>query len=401
MINQLVVNYLEGIRKQGLERHRNGSLLTAAVQSSSNGDLHADISNALNFSSNDYLGLSEELRLKKAFQNAFKRYPVGSGGSMVISGYHPCHRALEKAFADAYGVDSALLFSSGYAANLGIVSLLTKLNLHMFLDKAAHASFYDGLKIAAAHYSRFKHNDLDHLRMQLGNGQDQSFDQPLTNGKVVITEGIFSMSGQKAPLSAFDQVCLETEAIMIVDEAHSFGVLGPRGLGAVAEAQLSQAAIPLRVIPFGKALGCQGAIVVGNHAWIDALLQASRSYIYSTAISPAFAAGLLEAFRLLQEADEARQTLSMLIRYFKAQIRQSPLPWAASDTPIQQLQLGCPYKALNFSSRLLERNIFCQALRQPTVSRKETGLRIILTAQHTKANVDCLFDNLHLLAKGL
>ncbi|MBA3535232.1 MAG: aminotransferase class I/II-fold pyridoxal phosphate-dependent enzyme [Tatlockia sp.] len=373
MISFTIEHYLEEIKKQGLYRQR----------------MLVDSFEGINFSSSDYLSITQEPDIKNAFQKGFDNYPSGSGGSMVICGYHPSHRALEKAFSEALEVDDALLFGSGYAANLGIVSLLAYFNAKIIIDKGAHASFYDGLRLNDCNYSRYLHNDLPNLSLKL---------QANSINPVVITESVFSMSGQATNLRQLSDLCIDFAAGCIVDEAHAFGLLGPQGLGAVLQHGLSQNQIPLRVIPLGKAFGFQGAIVAGKGEWIDALLQLARSHTYSTAVSPALAYGLLETLNYIRAADGRRQKLYDLIEYFKYQQKKSPLNWRNSPTAIQQLQLGCPHKALVCAKYLQSKGIFCQAMREPTVSRKDTGLRVILNYAHEPKDIDNLFSHLQLFA---
>lgn len=372
MISQSLIRYSRQLQQQGLHRKR---MLAGCFEDSA----------VINFSSNDYLSLTAEERVKKAFQRGFANYPSGSGGSMVVCGYHPIHSELEKAFAQALGVDDALLFSSGYAANLGVIALLARFEGHLLIDKASHASFYDGLKLAKAKYNRFLHNDLDNLAVNL---------QQVASNPVVVTESVFSMSGQTACLAELARLCAGHKAELIVDEAHAFGVLGPQGLGAVAQHELTQKEVPLRIIPFGKAFASQGAMVVGQGEWIDALLQTARSHIYSTAVSPAIAYGLLETLTIVREADERRQKLLYLIDYFQQAIKSSSLTWRHSQTAIQQLQLGCPHLALVYANYLHGKGLFCQAMRAPTVNKKDTGLRVILNYHHEPAHIDYLFSQL-------
>lgn len=334
MIESALVNYSKALHATDLHRQR---------------QLVCSLKPALNFSSNDYLSLTSSSRIKKAFQQGFDKYPSGSGGSMVVCGYHSIHKTLEDAFSSALNTEDALLFSSGYAANLGIISLLARLDGHLFIDKCLHASFYDGIQLSKARYTRFLHNNFRDLQVKL---------TMETTNTVLITEGIFSMSGQIAPLSEMANLCRKKNATMIVDEAHAFGILGSQGLGAVAHHELTEHDVPLRIIPFGKSLGAQGAVVVGEARWIDALLQSARSYIYSTAISPAIAYGVLESLTLLLEADCRRKKLFQLIDYFHHAIKLSSLTWQQSETPIQQLRLGCPRKALHYAEQLKQRGIF-------------------------------------------
>lgn len=336
----------------------------------------------LNFSSNDYLSLCHEPEIKKGYLEGFKKYPTGSGGSMVICGYHEAHQSLEQAFIKVLQVDECLLFPSGYTANLSIASLLSRLKIHAVIDKNVHASIYDGLKLSGTTYTRYLHQNTANLEAKLNEIDDD---------KMIMTESIFSMSGQKTSLDQIHDLAMKHKAGLIIDEAHAFGIIGREGLGAVVDAKLSQYDVPLRIIPFGKALAGSGAVVVGERQWIEALLQCARSYIYSTAISPAMAFGLEHALTVVRKADERRKKLQDLVHFFRDLTAQFPYNWRDSHTPIQQLQLGCPQEALELSLKLKQKGIYCQPIRQPTVSKKETGLRIILNYRHEPDDLKFLF----------
>ena len=344
--------------------------------------LQADIAK-YNFSSNDYLSLTNDPKVKVFYQHAFAKYPTGSTGSVVISGYSSAQAELENKLAEALEVDACMLFSSGYAANLAVVSLLAESAAQLVIDKSVHASIYDGIRLSGAKYTRYLHNDLASLQSKL-----QNFTK--NEDLAVITESIFSMSGQIADLAKIQQIIAPFNADLIVDEAHAFGVVGERGLGAVAAAGLTQEDVPLRIIPLGKAGAGFGALVAGSGIWIESLLQ-MRSAVYSTAVSPAFAYGLLQTIEYIQSLDARRAKLQTLISYFKTLIASSGLTWCASDSHIQQLQLGCPYKACALADGLREKGIICMPIREPTVRRHETGLRVILNYQHEVEDLDYLF----------
>lgn len=368
MLHRKLTNHLDLLLQQGLYRTRD------VVDSSEQ---------VINFSSNDYLSLTDEPEIKEAYQKGFKDYPCGSGGSMLISGYHPMHQALEEQFSKALGVDKCLLFSSGFSANYSVIALLASHDTPILIDKSVHASIYDGLRSSKAKYSRYRHNELSDLVHKLSR---------ITSPGVVMTESIFSMSGQLAPLKAIADVCREKGHDLLVDEAHAFGVIGPKGLGAVAASELTQQEVPLRIIPFGKAMAGSGAIVAGQSMFINALIQSARPVIYSTAISPAMAYGLMETLKFVIKAEQRRAALSRLVVYFKSKAKQSGLRWRDSSTPIQQLQLGCPHLALSCAKQLREQSIICFPIRQPTVSKQETGLRVILNYNHKKEHIDYLFS---------
>jgi len=335
----------------------------------------------INFSSNDYLSLAAEQSIQHAYQTGFQRYPAGSSASMMAGGYHAIHQKVEQAFAAALEVDDCILFTSGYAANLSVANLLGHLQAMVVIDKSVHASIYDGLKLGSAGYVRYLHNDLADLLTKIKS----------TTNTAVITESVFSMSGQLAPLAAMATLCSAHQSELIVDESHAFGILGPQGLGAVAQHQLTQEDVPLRIIPLGKAYAACGAIVAGSRVWIDALLQAARPAIYSTAISPAFAHGLLATLDIVRAADQRRAKLQNLINYFRQAVINAPLKWRDSSSPIQQLQLGCPHRALAYAQILRQQSINCLPIRQPTVSKHESGLRIVLNYNHQPEDIDKLF----------
>ena len=338
---------------------------------------------SIQFNSNDYLSLRQDVRIKRAYSRGLRDYPTGAGGSSLVCGYHPIHQVLEQAFADALSVEACLLFPSGYVANLSVIQLLAQLQTHILIDKSVHASVYDGIALAKADYSRFSHNNItDCLRK-------------LIKPSVLITEAIFSMSGQRAPLKAYVKLNHVHFQALIVDEAHSFGVCGPQGLGAVAEQQLTEQHVPLRIIPLGKAAAGVGAIVAGSGLWIEALLQAARSNRYTTAISPAYSYGLLKTFEMIRTADDRRTKLQHLVNYFRQGCQSSGLRWGDSYSPIQQLQLGCPHEALQVAHALANCGIICTAIRQPTVTKQQTGLRIVLNYHHEPEHIDNLFACLH------
>lgn len=340
----------------------------------------------LSFSSNDYLSLTADPRLKSAYQTGYSHYPVGSGGSPLVAGYHPIHRELERSFAKALGVDDCLFFSSGYAANLSIVNMLAEMQTTIYADKAIHASLYDGMALAGLPFTRYQHCDVEDLILKI---------KPNTRS-VILTESVFSMSGKMALLRELTTLAALHESDLIIDEAHAFGVIGPEGLGLVRSLNLTQDEVPLRVIPLGKAFAGQGAIIAGQGDWIDALVQSARSYRYSTAPSPAMAYGLLKTLDIVRAADDRRQKLTDLIRYFRVRIQASESEWVWRDsvTAIQQLQIGCPFQAQSLEKKLLEQSIRCVPMREPTVSKKETGLRVILNYHHQTDDIDALFASL-------
>jgi 8-amino-7-oxononanoate synthase len=375
-LNEQIRRYTESLNAQGLLRTRELRHI-----------------NRIEFDSSDYLSLRQDERTSKAYINAFAQDPAGSGSSMMLSGYHLSHQALEQAIASVLDVDACLVFSSGYAANLAILSLLSKLKAHCFIDKGVHASIYDGIKLSRPLYTRFKHNDVPDLTRQL-NAKASSY-------PVIMTEGIFSMSGQIAPLAELASIAKTHQAILIVDEAHSFGIMGPQGRGSVVQHGLSQDQVPLRLVGFGKAFAAQGAVVAGKKEWIEALLQAGRSLIYSTAISPALCSGLQSTLSIILNACDRRAHLAKLIACFRDQIATSTFTWANSTTPIQQLQLGCPHQTLYYAQALQRLGYYCSAIREPTVPARQSGLRILLNYRHQEEEIVNLFKVLSYISESV
>ncbi|CEG56840.1 aminotransferase class I/II-fold pyridoxal phosphate-dependent enzyme [Legionella fallonii] len=370
---------LEKIREYTGQLRQQGLLRVRQLSEPTNSTL-------IHFDSNDYLSLTQDNDIAEAYRQGYSTYPSGSGASMLLSGYHPNHQAVERAFAELLEVDECILFSSGYAANLAITALLGSIKAHCVVDKSIHASVYDGLALSQVSYTRYQHNDMLDLAQKLN---------PVASGAVVLTEGIFSMSGQTAPLAAIAALCHSNKTTLLVDEAHSFGILGSKGRGAVYSHGLTQHDVPLRVIPLGKAFAAQGAIVAGQQEWIQALLQAGRSVIYSTAVSPALSYGLLKTLDVIVNADNRREKLNHLVVLFREKTTSSPLQWADSVTPIQQLQLGCPHLALHYAQELKKARFSCFAIRTPTVNIKATGLRVILNYNHQEEQIHHFFKTLH------
>lgn len=289
---------------------------------------------------------------------------------------------MERAFAEFLAVESALLFSSGYAANLALMMLAKKLDLHCMVDKKIHASVYDGLALSKAEYSRFRHNDHQQLAEML-----KQQERPVA----VMTEGIFSMSGQ---IAAIDNIRpqLQDNQVLWLDEAHSFGVIGRQGRGLADYFHLDAETLPLRVIPFGKSCAAQGAVVAGQSEWIEMLLQFARSYIYSTAMSPAIAKGMLTSLDIISDADERRQKLNQLIHYFIEKRKSSDDLWVESQTAIQYLTLSSNDVALAYHRELAKEGIHCFPVRTPTVPLNECGIRFVLNYHHRPEDIEKLFN---------
>jgi 8-amino-7-oxononanoate synthase len=339
----------------------------------------------LNFCSNDYLGLAGHPRVIEAFRQAALEFGVGSGASHLVCGHSLPHRHLEERLAEFTGRPRALLFSSGYAANTGVLTTLLQKGDRVFEDRLNHASLLDGGLFSGARFRRFPHNDVAALARRL----EQSGDPTL-----VVVDGVFSMDGDTAPLRELAGLCARQGAWLMVDDAHGFGVLGERGAGSTEEAGLDAEAVPVLMGTLGKALGTAGAFVAGSDLLIEGLIQAARNYIYTTALPPAVAAATLVSLQLLQEESGRREHLASLIRRFRAGAGQLGLPLLDSRSAIQPVIAGDAARARELSERLRERGLLIGAIRPPTVPAGTSRLRITLSAAHSERQVDRLLEQL-------
>ncbi|MDX1733685.1 MAG: 8-amino-7-oxononanoate synthase, partial [Halioglobus sp.] len=340
----------------------------------------------LNFCSNDYLGLAAHPRVIERLRTAAAQYGVGSGASHLVCGHLAPHHELEEALADFTGRSRALLFSSGYMANTGVLTTLLRRGDEVFEDRLNHASLLDGGLFSGARFRRFAHNDVDALARKLSRGAAAA--------RLVVVDGVFSMDGDSAPLGALAQLCAGHDAWLMVDDAHGFGVLGATGAGSLEAAQLGQDSVPVLMATLGKALGTAGAFVAGSELLVEALIQQARNYIYTTAIPPAVAAATLESLALLREEAWRRDHLRELIARFRRGAAQLDLPLMPSASAIQPLLVGAADAAVALSERLAERGVLIGAIRPPTVPEGTARLRITLSAAHSERQVDTLLQHL-------
>ena len=370
---------LEQRREEGLYRHR------LTLESSQGPIVSVNGRQYLNFCSNDYLGLAAHPRIVERFRSAAIQYGVGSGASHLVCGHSAPHHQLEEALAEFTGRARALLFSSGYMANAGILSSLLQRGDSVFEDRLNHASLLDGGLHSGARFQRFPHNDVSALKAKLASAQGP---------KMVVVDGVFSMDGDTAPLAALADACGEHDAWLMVDDAHGFGVLGERGVGSTEAAGLEVSSVPVLMATLGKALGTAGAFVAGSEVLIEGLIQQSRNYIYTTALPPAVAAASLEALSLLREEPWRREHLAQLIVRFRVGAEQLGLPLMMSASAIQPLLVGDAARAVDLSKRLSEAGFLIGAIRPPTVPAGTSRLRITLSAAHSEEQVDQLLEQL-------
>lgn len=340
----------------------------------------------LSFCGNDYLGLACHPELIQAMQSAAAAFGVGSGASHLVSGHSDCHHQLETALAEFTGRERVLLFSTGYMANLGVVSALTGRGDTIFEDRLNHASLIDAGLLSRARLQRFRHNHCRQLAKQLA---------ATTKGRrLVSVDGVFSMDGDLAPVTELVDLCRQTDSLLLVDDAHGFGVLGREGGGVAEHFQLSQAQLPILVGTLGKAFGTFGAFVAGSEALIETLIQFARSYIYTTALPPAIAAATLTSLRLLRQESWRREALYRRIDQFRRGAAALELPLTDSITPIQPLLLGADGVALAVAGQLREQGLLVVAIRPPTVPEGTARLRLTFTATHTEEDVARLLQAL-------
>ncbi|MDB5814851.1 MAG: 8-amino-7-oxononanoate synthase [Rhodocyclales bacterium] len=335
----------------------------------------------LAFASNDYLGLANHPQLVEAAAEGARRWGVGAGASHLVSGHSAVHEALEDELARFVGCEAALVFSTGYMANIAIMPALLGRNDEIFGDRLNHASLVDGALLSRATMRRYPHNDMAALADML-NASSARY-------KLIATDAVFSMDGDIAPLPSLLELAERHDAWLLVDDAHGFGVLGPRGHGSLAEAGLYADRIIL-MGTLGKAAGVAGAFVAGSRTLIEWLLQKSRSYIFTTAMPPMQAHILLNSLELIENADDRRRHLSALI----ARFRDGMAPYAErlmpSTTPIQPVVIGDNAATMDIAAALLERDIWTPAIRPPTVPAGSARLRVSLSAAHSLAQVDQL-----------
>lgn len=338
------------------------------------------------FCANDYLGLASDPRPGQAMAQAAVDQGAGSGAAHLVSGHRPEHEALERDLAAWTGREAALLFSTGYMANLGVIDALVGRGDTVFEDRLNHASLLDGARLSGARLRRYHHADPEHL--------DALLQKDTGRHRLVVTDGVFSMDGDCAPLPALARVARRHGAWLMVDDAHGLGVLGRSGAGLLAEAGLGQADVPVLVGTLGKALGSFGAFVAGSQVLIDALIQSARTWIYTTAPAPAQAAATREALAMARDQDWRRDHLGRLIRRFRDGAADLNLPLMPSKTPIQPVLVGEAGQALAASRALEARGYWVTAIRPPTVPPGTARLRVTLSAAHADHHVDGLLGAL-------
>ncbi len=370
---------LQSLNQQSLYRRRR------VVESPQSVLMQLDGRQVVNFCSNDYLGLANHPEVIAAFKRGVDQYGVGSGSAHLICGHSHAHHALEDELAAFTGRERALLFSTGYMANLGAISALVGRGDSVLEDRLNHASLLDGGLLSGARFQRYQHNQLDDLQARLAASKGKA---------LIVSDGVFSMDGDLALLPGLADLAAQHGAGLLIDDAHGFGVLGANGGGVVEHFALSQQQVPILMGTLGKAFGTFGAFIAGSDALIEYLIQKARTYVFTTAMPAAVAEATRVSLRLLQQEAWRRQHLQVLISRFRAGAEQQGLQLMASATAIQPIILGDSESALLASQRLLAQGFWVSAIRPPTVPAGTARLRITFSSLHSEQQVDALLEAL-------
>jgi 8-amino-7-oxononanoate synthase len=352
-------------------------------------DMVIDGKTVISFCSNDYLGLANHPDVKAAFIKGIEQYGAGSGAAHLINGHSRAHHALEQELAEFTGYPRALLFSTGYMANLGLTQSLVGKGDTVLEDRLNHASLLDGGLFSGARLMRYQHNNPADVETKLA-GRTQG-------EKLVLTDGVFSMDGDIAELPGLSHACQMNDAWLMVDDAHGFGVLGNNGKGSLEHHGLAIEQVPIYMATLGKALGTSGAFIAGSDELIETLIQKARTYVYTTASPPAVAAATRASLNLIKSQPQLRNQLNENIRYFRKACAQCSIELAISQTAIQPVIVGDTQTAVSMSEQLLAQGILVTAIRPPTVPEGTARLRITLSAAHTHTHIDKLVSALDTL----
>ena len=336
----------------------------------------------LNFSSNDYLGLANHHDVRAAAKQAIDDYGCGSGASQLINGYFQVHAECEQRLAEFLNVEQVVLFGSGYLANTGVLSAFSQRNGLILEDKLNHASLLDAATATQARLKRYHHTDHRHAQQLLEEFHSKS--------NLIVTDGVFSMDGDIAPLQQLSALRARYNSMLIVDDAHGIGVLGASGRGSLEVSDMVADEVDILVGTFGKAFGSGGAFVAGKHDVIDYLIQSARSLIYTTAPAPALAAASCQSLQIIMQQPQRRARLRANIDYFQSAMQSADLQCLQSNSAIQGVILGSNEKALQFSSALEQRGLLAIAVRPPTVPKNSARIRITLSSEHEFSHIDQL-----------
>lgn len=384
ILHEELAHQLAQLESDGLRRRRR------TLETSCGPLARVDGRELISFCSNDYLGLASDPALIEAASTGARTWGVGSGASHLVSGHLLPHEALEQQLAAFTGFPKALLLSTGFMANLAIVPALVGRGDAVFADKLNHASLIDAVQLSRADSQRYPHGDLAALERMLG--------ASTAKRKLILTDAVFSMDGDLAPLPALLELAERFDAWLVIDDAHGFGVLGPQGRGALAHFALPHAERIIYMGTLGKAAGASGAFVAGSATVVEWLLQRARTYIFTTGSSPIIACALLASLDLIEHGDERRAHLQGLTTQLRDGLDNTRWQLVPSPTAIQPIIIGGNHEALRVANALFERGLWVPAIRPPTVPKGTARLRVSLTAAHTNEQVEQLVLALRELA---
>ena len=380
MLNKVLASKLSKRQQAGLYRTR------SILQTAQEPILEYNNQTFLSFSSNNYLGLANHPKIIAAYKKGADQYGVGSCASSLLGGYSYAHHALEEELAEFLGYEHVLLFSTGYMANLGVLTTLYTTSDHIFMDRLNHASLIDGCRYSGARFERYQHKNISDLKIRLSKSKAQN--------KLICSDGLFSMDGDLAPVPELVAIAEQRRSLLMLDDAHGIGVLGHQGRGIVNLFGLGIKDVQILVGTLSKAFGTFGAFVAGKKILIESLIQFARSYMYTTALPPAIAEATRMSLRLIQQEDWRRDHLALLIKRFQQGAKQLDLQILPSVTPIQLLIVGGAKQAERVWQKLKQFGIIVDLIRPPTVPNNTARLRIGLTANHTKKQIDVLLETL-------
>lgn len=387
MINEFLDEELKDIQSRGLKRK------LRLVTGSQGSEIVIEGKKCLNFCSNNYLGLANDPRLTEAAHLAMKEEGFGAGASRLVCGNMSAHQKLEKKIIEFKKCDAALLFNTGYMANVGVISSLFNRSDWIFSDKLNHASIVDGIKLCEANFRRYPHNDMEGLERVLQT-------TPAKGKRCIITDTVFSMDGDVARLPEIVKLAKQYNCLVMIDEAHGVGVMGKNGRG-LAEHFDVEKDIDIQIGTLSKAMGSFGAYCTGSRKLIDYLTNTARSFIYTTALPPSVAAASMEAISIIQHDPSLLKNLWDNTHYVKSRLEDMGFDTMNSQTPIIPILVKDNEKAVDFSTRLLDQGIYVSAIRPATVPVDTARLRLTIMASHSRENLDTLCETLKQTGKDL
>lgn len=378
-------------REQLIQQHRNRVTAKTwrerqTVQNAPGRELKINGKTYLNFCSNDYLGLANHPALSTAAITTTQERGTGAAASHLICGHHDIHHELENELATFVGAEKAIAFSTGYMANLAVPQTFLERGDLVLQDRLNHASLIDAGRFCEANLKRYRHLDFGHAKTILLKSN--------ANKKLLTTDGVFSMDGDQAPLNELTQICRQTDTLLLVDDAHGFGVLGKTGAGSLEQHEICVGNGVLMLGTLGKAAGSFGAFIAGDAVYIDSLLQQARSYVYTTALPPSVAAATRAAIQIFQTEPERREKLNSNINYFRQATESLHLQTLNSKTAIQPILLGDSETALQATKLLQQQGLWITAIRPPTVPAGTARIRITISCEHRQSDLDQLINAL-------